>query len=124
MMRATGVQTTTNSASATPLARSMVVWLTAPTRRAIRRLTWLRPMPTIASARPRWRRARPIEPPISPTPTIATFPRCFIACPASGCGTQTPYCSREGAGGQGPGGEPRGLSKMGTGSVASETVRP
>ena len=57
----------------------MVVWVTAPTRRAIRRPTWLRPMPTTESASPRWRRAMPIDPPIRPTPTIATFFRCFIA---------------------------------------------
>ncbi len=41
----------TSSASATPLFRSIVVWVTAPTRRATRRLACRRPMPTTFLAR-------------------------------------------------------------------------
>ena len=42
----------TSSASTTPFARSIVVWVTAPTRRAVRRLACRRPMPITASAKP------------------------------------------------------------------------
>ena len=47
-------------------------------RRAIRRLSLRRPIPTTSPASRRCRSARPIEPPIRPTPTMATvFQRGF-----------------------------------------------
>ena len=71
-IRLTGVQTTTTSASATPSEKSVVARSIAPFSLAASSLPRSRPMPTTWLARPRARSARPMEPPISPTPTIAT----------------------------------------------------
>ena len=68
----TGVQTTTTSAPVTPSEKSVVALSIAPFSLAASSLPRSRPMPTTWLARPRARSARPMEPPISPTPTIAT----------------------------------------------------
>src|SRR5271157_2286480 len=74
-IRLTGVQTTTTSASATPASRSVVAWSIIPRSCASWSVFRSRPTPTTRAARPRERSASPMEPPISPTPTIATVSR-------------------------------------------------
>ena len=67
----TGVQTTTSCAWDTPRRTVVVVSLTAPKRFACWSRDERRPIPITRRANPRLRRARPIDPPINPTPTIA-----------------------------------------------------
>ena len=72
----TPVATRTTSASATPAARSRVVRVTVPALFASASDTADLPMPITSRASRRATRARPTEPPIRPTPTIATVGHC------------------------------------------------
>ena len=77
---ATPVAMTTTSAAATAWARSVVVSVAAPSRFAAASDAADRPTPITRPARLRARKARPIEPPIRPTPTIVTTGQCgFVA---------------------------------------------
>ena len=70
--RSTGEQKTTTSAARTPAARSVVNSSIAPSSWARASVSGLRPTPTTWRAAARAFAARPTDPPISPTPTMAS----------------------------------------------------